>query len=330
MAISVSIIIPTYNREKLVQKAIKSVLDQTYKDFELIVVDDASTDLTQSVVEQFADSRIRYLRHEKNAGVCAARNTGLAAAQGFYVAFLDSDDEWLPDKLKKQVGLFQAGSDDVGVIYTWLKIIDEQGQLQKIRQPTLRGDVHNDLLYSNFIGTPSTLMVKHDYLKTIEGFDPRLRCCEDWDVWLQLAGHCKFEVISEPLVQYRDHREEGRGSTNSNAIVEGYLIFLEKHHGQLLQRYRQVGSFSLPQKAGYLFNIGRRLLCHGNEIGNKESISLGQQYLWTALQANPSNLKLAFHYLSSQFGGQLYPKAVQLENRSKQVLNSILKKGVSQ
>ncbi len=314
---AVSVIIPTYNRGKLLCKAIKSVLQQTFSDFELIVVDDASTDQTRATIEQFQDSRIRYFRHERNAGVCKTRNTGLAAAQGDYVAFLDSDDEWAPDKLEKQVARFQQSSQEVGVIYSWLTIVDEQQQPQKNRQPTLRGKVQEDLLYSNFIGTPSTVMVKREYLENTEGFDVRMRCCEDWDLWLQLARQCEFDFIAEPLVKYLDHSEQGRGSTNNHSVVDGHLIFLKKHHSTLLKKYRQIGSFPLAQKAKYLFNIGQRLLCHGNEIQNNEAIALGKKYLLSALQANPFSLKTAIHCLSSQIDSQLYFLALNLENRIK-------------
>jgi glycosyltransferase involved in cell wall biosynthesis len=322
---TVSVIIPTYNREKLVHKAIDSVLRQTFSDFELIVIDDASIDQTKAVVNQFEDVRIRYLCHKKNEGVCAARNTGIAAAQGRYIAFLDSDDEWLPDKLEKQVVRFKDVPERVGAIYTWLQIIDEHEILEKVRQPSIRGRIEQDLLYSNFIGTPSTLLIKSEFLKKTERFDTRLRCCEDWDMWLQLAQYCEFDLIAEPLVRYRNHSEENRGSTNSSVIVEGYLIFRKKHHTDLLTKYRQIGSFSLSQKAGYLFNFGRRLLCHGNKIQRHEAIALGQKYLWIALQANPLSLQTAFHYCSSYLGSQVYLEAVQLENKSKQALASILK-----
>jgi len=99
---TVSVIIPTYNRAHLLDRAIRSVLDQTYQDFELIVVDDGSSDPTAEVIATFADPRIYYLRHEKNRGAAAARNTGIEASQGDYVAFLDSDCEWLPKKLLKE------------------------------------------------------------------------------------------------------------------------------------------------------------------------------------------------------------------------------------
>lgn len=322
---TVSIIIPTFNREKLVCKAIKSVLNQTFSDFELIVVDDASTDQTKDVVGDFNDERIQYLRHAQNAGVCAARNTGLAVAQGRYVAFLDSDDEWLPEKLEQQIHQFEMAPQQVGVVYTWLQIIDEQEEVCKLRQPSLSGQLQQDLLYSNFIGTPSTLMVKNELIRQTDGFDTRLRCCEDWDMWLQLAKLCEFSLIQVPLVQYREHDEEGRGSTNSSAIVEGYLIFLKKHHRNLLATVKQVGSFTMTQKAGYLFNIGRRLLCHGSRIHHQEALELGQQYVWSSLVANPLSLQTVFHYFSSRLGSQLYPKAVQLENTGRRALAAMLR-----
>ena len=108
-------------------------------------------------------------------------------------------------------------------------------------------------------------MVKREYLEKTEGFDTRLRCCGDWDMWLQLPHHCNFDFIAEPLVQYRDHSEEGRGSTNNYAVVDGSLIFLKKHHATLLTDYRRIGSLSLSQKAEYLFNkrSGFRLVITG-------------------------------------------------------------------
>lgn len=99
----VSIVIPTYNRARFLGRLVRSVLNQTYKNFEVIVADDASTDDTAEIIKTFKDDRIRYIRHESNAGAAAARNTGIKASRGEYVAFQDSDDEWLPEKLEKQM-----------------------------------------------------------------------------------------------------------------------------------------------------------------------------------------------------------------------------------
>ena len=117
---TVSVIIPTYNRAKLLPRAIKSVLNQTFKDFEVIIVDDGSTDNTEEVINEFQkhNKRIKYIRHEKNKGAAAARNTGIKIAQGEYIAFQDSDDEWLPNKLEKQMEIFESAPAEIGVVYT--------------------------------------------------------------------------------------------------------------------------------------------------------------------------------------------------------------------
>ena len=123
---TVSVIIPTYNRAHLVDRAIQSVLNQTYKDFELIIVDDGSTDNTEDIIKEFQkkDERIKYIRHEENRGGSAARNTGIKAAKGEYIAFLDSDDEWLPIKLGRQISEFTNKS-KIALVYTGRIIIEE-------------------------------------------------------------------------------------------------------------------------------------------------------------------------------------------------------------
>ena len=108
-------------------RAIQSVLDQTYEDFELIVVDDGSTDNTEEVVKNFGNDKIRYIRHEENKGAAAARNTGIRAARGEYIGFQDSDDEWLPVKLEKQIKVFETAPPEVGVVYTDMQRINERG-----------------------------------------------------------------------------------------------------------------------------------------------------------------------------------------------------------
>ena len=115
---TVSVIIPTYNRAHLIGRAIQSVLNQTYRDFEIIVVDDGSADNTEEVVKSFYDKRIKYIKHKKNKGAAATRNTGIKAARGKYIAFQDSDDEWLPEKLEKQMKVFENAPAKVGVVYT--------------------------------------------------------------------------------------------------------------------------------------------------------------------------------------------------------------------
>ena len=153
----VSVIIPTYNRAHLIGRAIRSVLDQTYQDWELIVVDDASTDDIPGIVKGFTDGRVKYIRHDENKGAAAARNTGIQAARGAYIAFLDSDDEWLPEKLERQVQAFESSDAQVGVIYTGTIAVSQSGEaLSDYKAPRFRGYIFRDLLISNRIQECST------------------------------------------------------------------------------------------------------------------------------------------------------------------------------
>ena len=159
---TVSIIIPTYNREQLIARSIKSVLNQTYQDFEIIIVDDASTDNTEEVISNFNDKRIRYIRHEKNKGAAAARNTGIRAARCDYIAYQDSDDEWLPEKLARQMELLEDASPQVGVIYTgfWKTENHRRTYIPFSWVSQKNGDIHKELLKGNFIGSPVVLTKK--------------------------------------------------------------------------------------------------------------------------------------------------------------------------
>jgi glycosyltransferase involved in cell wall biosynthesis len=157
----VSVILPTYNRAHVLGKAIESILNQTYSNFEIIIVDDGSLDSTEKLVARYRDNRIKYIRHTKNQGAVAARNTGIVASKGEYIAFQDSDNEWLPEKLEKQIAAFNSGPPNLGVVYTSVWIIDKG---TKIRIPSLNmkktdGEIHELLLEGNFIDT-STALVK--------------------------------------------------------------------------------------------------------------------------------------------------------------------------
>ena len=159
----VSVIIPTYNREKLVPRAIQSVLDQTWQDLELIVVDDGSTDRTEQVVSGFTDDRIRYVRLDKNSGVSHARNIGIESAQCEYIAFQDSDDEWLPEKLEKQMQVMLQAPETVGMVYCRMEGNDQDDERwicprQDQEADELQGDMLLPLMIQNVVGTPAMLI----------------------------------------------------------------------------------------------------------------------------------------------------------------------------
>jgi glycosyltransferase involved in cell wall biosynthesis len=184
----VSVIVPTFNRALVLPRAIASVLKQDYGNLELIVVDDGSTDETERVVAALSDRRISYYRVEANRGPAAARNTGIVLARGDLIAFQDSDDEWLPGKLRKQVRTIAEEGDSAGFSYSsfWHEVNGLQQQIPSVSQITRRGNTFHRLLYGNFIGMP-TLVVTRSCLELAGAFDETMRSREDWDLMLRLA-----------------------------------------------------------------------------------------------------------------------------------------------
>lgn len=196
----VSVIIPTYNRQDFVREAIASVLAQTYQDFELIVVNDGSEDDTQTVVQEFSAIApcIRYI-FQPNQGVSAARNTGVALSVGAFVAFLDSDDLWQPDKLKRQLAFFTAHP-EAHICQTeeiWLRRGIRINPHKKHRKAG--GDIFARSLDLCLV-SPSAVMLRRSLFGRIGGFDPQLPACEDYDLWLRIAALLPVHLIETPLV----------------------------------------------------------------------------------------------------------------------------------
>lgn len=315
---TVSVIIPTYNRAQLVGHAVRSVLAQTYQDFELIVIDDASTDNTQELVASFKEPRIRYIRHSQNGGVSAARNTGIEASRGEYIAFLDSDDKWLPEKLEKQVQLFRESDSKVGVIYTWQCFINDNNERTRTLDPKYSGFILDDLLYANVLGTTSTFMVRRECLHKVKGFDSDMPVYgEDWDLWIRLAQQYKFDFVPEVLVHYRDCNEVDRLTKNSKEVVDGCLAILKRYHKDVRvdRTYKNLGFFAKRKKAEIFFDLGRRLICHSSLISHLEAIKVGRHYLLAAFLAYSLNPRFLLHYGASLLGGSAYLKFVTAEGR---------------
>ncbi|MCJ7517879.1 MAG: glycosyltransferase family 2 protein [Methanomassiliicoccales archaeon] len=198
----VSIVIPTYNRATSLGAAIQSILDQTYQDFEIIVVDDFSSDDTEKVVKGFQDKRISYIRHAENRGASCARNTGIKRAKGRFVAFQDSDDIWLPSKLMKQIEVMSRASNEVGVVYTGY--IRTESGVERYNPPSYidekQGNIYRQLLKGNFVGT-AMVLARKDCLEEVGLFDEEIyNYGEDWELWLRVAKRYLFILIDEPLV----------------------------------------------------------------------------------------------------------------------------------
>lgn len=206
----VSVIVPAYNAEANVADALRSALSQTLREIEVIVVDDGSTDGTASVVRRVAedDARVHLIRQE-NAGVAAARNAAISAARGDYVAPLDADDVWYPDKLAAQVARAERGGPEMGMVYSWWVRIDERGVIRGSSFPCrLEGDVPLPLFYVNFVGNASVPLYRRSAVERAGGYDAGLRArgaqgCEDWDLSLRVAAHNRTGVSPGHHTGYR-------------------------------------------------------------------------------------------------------------------------------
>ncbi len=268
----ISVVIPTYNRAHVVGRAIKSVLAQTLPDFECIVVDDGSTDETVQLVEGFRDPRIRLVRLAENGGVSRARNAGIQAARGEWVAFLDSDDEWLPRKLELQLArLRDSGAPRMTVVYCRCYVHDESTHLTKQTRLVFEGDVFNHLLGGWRPPTASVCMVHRASLLGVGGFDERLPVSEDYDLWLRLAeSGSHFAAVGEPLVTKHENAGPQLWPDALKRLQASQI--LDRRWGPIIERrlglaaYRQwrAGRWGDVQSAH--FKRVRQAVAHGQRI----------------------------------------------------------------
>ena len=207
----VSVIIPTYNRGWIVKEAIDSVLAQDFTDFELIIVDDGSTDNTQDILSSYKKDIVVLM--QENKGVSSARNRGIVSASGRFIAFLDSDDLWLSQKLSTQVDFFNANPDAL-ICQTEEKWIRNGiGVNPKKRHKKLSGDIFEPSLYLCLV-SPSAVMIKHSLFEKTGMFDENFPACEDYDMWLRISCRYPVYLIDTPLIIKRGgHADQLSGSS---------------------------------------------------------------------------------------------------------------------
>jgi glycosyltransferase involved in cell wall biosynthesis len=221
---TVSTIIPVYNGEAYIARAVASALEQRHVDVEVVVIDDGSTDGTWEVLEGFG-GRIRAIR-QPNAGHVRSRNRGAGLATGDWLAFLDADDSWMPDKLASQLAL---ADDRFGLIYTdRLNMGDYTGHNERLSENIrlYEGDVFEELLLGNFV-TVSSAIMRRDWFHRLGGFCEDLRVCEDWDLWLRYAAEGGLvRLCPEPLTRYLVHSNSM--SHNAERMLEGRLQVIRR------------------------------------------------------------------------------------------------------
>lgn len=222
-----SVIIPAFNREKEIKRTINSVLSQSLQDFEIIVVDDGSTDQTGTIVQSINDSRIVYVRQE-NKGATAARNNGVRHAKGKYISFLDSDDIWYPNTLERQLWKFNSDK-EISCVYSDLNVIKSDGQISPFWKPTkIEGYIYKEALVQGYLSPMIVLSVKKSCIEDVGMFDEALPASQDDDICFKLAKKYKFGYVPDQLAGvYTD--VDNRISGSSKRVSMGWWMLWNKY-----------------------------------------------------------------------------------------------------
>ena len=336
----VSVIIPTYNRAHLIGRAIKSVLNQTYQDFEIIIVDDGSTDNTEKLIKNFQkkDKRIKYIQYKVNKGEGAARNTGIKISKSPFIAFQDSDDESFPQRLEKQIKVFENESQKVGLVYSDMILIDKRGQKKYFMSPKFTPE--NGFIYEkalNYeilgIGIGTSLMPKRCF-KVVGFFDDKIPYFVDAEFFIRLSRYFYFYHIDEPLIKYYELNHNNSGNFNKSLknitisrklILKKYFEDIKKDKKILANHYLGIcislyknNEFEEARKySQYLTGVynytnkDKQLLSNnlysiGDYLYLNDNFLEGRKYLIKAAKKYPKNIRVLLKAFISLFGQDIY------------------------
>jgi glycosyltransferase involved in cell wall biosynthesis len=278
---TISIIVPVYNAQNTILETIASVRAQTFTDFESIVVDDGSSDRTLELLQNIQDSRIKLVTYE-NGGVSVARNRGISLATSEYLAFIDADDLWTPDKLELQLAALQQHP-SAGVAYSWTCFMERHGKFFHADNPVyFEGNIHAELLKTNFLLSGSNPLIRRDALASVGEFDPTLTHAEEWDLYLRLAAKYDFVVVPKTQILYR----QTAGSASAKIEV------MEKDALKVIERAFQAAPAQLqPLRNQSLANLYRYLAhLYLTKTADATAARIAQQKLQIAIQAYPKIL----------------------------------------
>ena len=271
-----SILLPTYNREKLIKRAINSVLKQTFPYFELIVIDDASTDNTEKLIKSIKDKRIVYLKHETNKGQNPAYNTGLRSARGEYIAFIDSDDEWLPTNLEEIYKKFQSDS-ELGYVYGLAGVVKNNSGKIVLRKPDyLEGYIEKEVLTQSYLTSPTFMAVKKSCFDKIGFLREDIYTSKDDDMNFLFVRYFKVGLIKKILgIYYED--SGNRIGDNKKKVAEGWWILYRNHYKRFI---KVVGKKVLAE------HYKKKCLSRFVALQDKKGI---RKCLWMIFKLNPTS-----------------------------------------
>jgi len=234
---TVGVVVPMFNAEATISATLESIRGQTYKELDIVVVDDGSTDDSPAIVAAQADEdhRVRLVR-QCNKGVAAARNLGAASTDSACLAFIDADDLWAPTKIALQMQALQAGGPDVGLVYCWFAHVDDDGRVTSLHhRPTAEGKVLRDMCRANFVGNGSSMLMRRSAFDRAGRFETSLRArnaqgCEDLLICLRIAEHYKFAMVPKFLTGYR--LSQSNMSSDVAQMLRSCELVLSEYRGK--------------------------------------------------------------------------------------------------
>ena len=282
---TISIIIPAYNAEQTIIKTIESIQRQTFTDYEIIVIDDGSTDQTKDVVSRIEDRRLKISAYQ-NAGAATARNRGIAQATGKYLAFIDADDLWTPDKLELQLEALQKNP-TAGVAYSWTTsvFLYKQKEVWHPCNPVLfEGNVYPKMLLGNFLASGSNPLIRQEAILSVGGFDSDLLHCEDWDFYLRLAAKWEFVLVPKSQIIYRLSLTSK--SLKTRSIEKSLLYIVDKTYKNAPEELQSSKKKTLALTYAYITQ--QCLFCTKDICATDlKEVERAAQKLWKAIKLDP-------------------------------------------
>jgi len=289
----VSVIIPTHNRAEFLLSAITSVLNQTFQNFEVIIIDDASKDHTREVIANFNDTRIKVIHNQVSKGAAGARNIAIMNSNCEYTAFLDDDDEWVPEKLKMQTCLLDKSPPEVGGVCTGRFEIEKVSGRVSVYNPEM-----NDLSKGNFI-TTSSILLRRECFEKCGLFDESMPTNSDYDMWIRISKDFSFKIIKNALVNYYIHENSLTLDYEKKTI--GIEILFEKHDDFFKKCRKEYSKQYLDLGVAYCY---------------KGEVQKGRKAFSKSIGMNPFEIRNYFNFILSLLGAERFKKLKEAKEKS--------------